>query len=95
MSKKNLSLTPFARLFLVLLIAIPLSYIGASYYNGEDGIQNITNLFGGDSEPKTQSATSPDNRADTYDLEVENKKLRQEVESLKRENENLRIRLEE
>jgi len=92
MSKKNLSLTPFARLFLVLLIAGPLSYIGASYYNGEDGIQNIKNLFGSESVSETKTEETESN--DGYDFETENKALRKEVKALKEENKNLRKQLE-
>ena len=92
MAQKKLTLTPFARLFLVLLVVGPLSYIGASYYNGEDGIQNIKNIFGIGSETK---AETPDvNSDDSFDLKSENSALRKEVETLKKENEELRKQLE-
>ena len=50
--------TGCARFFLVLIILAPLAYLGASYYNGEDGIENVKNLLGiessdSDSEPTT------------------------------------------
>ncbi|HHH50620.1 MAG TPA: hypothetical protein ENK52_06545 [Saprospiraceae bacterium] len=54
--------TGFTRLLLVLIIAAPLAYIGASYYNGEDGIQNIKELVGmGD---KTEESVASPNETD-------------------------------
>ncbi|MFK7810465.1 MAG: hypothetical protein AB8F74_21850 [Saprospiraceae bacterium] len=91
MSKKNLSLTPFARLILVLLFAAPLAYIGASYYNGEDGIGNIKQLFGMEEKEARHEVETTE---DTYDLEKENEQLRKEVKELKEENADLRERLE-
>jgi cell division protein FtsB len=93
MTKKKLTLTPFARLFIVLLFVVPISYIGASYYNGEDGIQNIKDLFGiGQSKTETvQPATAEE---ESYDLKKENEQLRQQLENLKRENEQLRQQIE-
>ena len=43
---KKLKLTAFSRFIFVLVLIVPLAYIGASYYNGEDGIQNIKELIG-------------------------------------------------
>lgn len=47
MARKKFKLTGFARFFFVMIILAPLAYIGASYLNGEDGIENIKNLFKG------------------------------------------------
>ncbi len=33
------------RFVFFMMILAPLAYIGASYYNGQDGLQNIKNLF--------------------------------------------------
>jgi hypothetical protein len=33
------------RFFLFIIILAPLAYLGASYYHGQDGIQNLKNLF--------------------------------------------------
>jgi hypothetical protein len=41
MARRKTKLTPFARFFIFLLIAAPLAYLGASYYNGEDGVGKI------------------------------------------------------
>ena len=50
--------TGCARFFLVLIILAPLAFLGASYYNGEDGIENVKSLLGigssdSDGEPST------------------------------------------
>lgn len=52
MAKKS-GLTPMGRLIIFLLIGAPLAYIGASYYNGEDGVQNIKNLVSGNKTENT------------------------------------------
>ncbi len=46
MATRRLKLTGFARFFMVMLFLVPLAYIGAAYYNGQDGIQNIKNFLG-------------------------------------------------
>ncbi len=59
MTKSKFRLTGFARFLLMMIVLAPLAYLGASYYNGEDGIQNIKNIFMGE---KVHSPTveSPD-----------------------------------
>ena len=47
MTRKKFKLTGFARFFLIMIVLAPLAFIGASYYNGEDGIENLKNLFKG------------------------------------------------
>ncbi|MBT8221092.1 MAG: hypothetical protein KJP00_14785 [Bacteroidia bacterium] len=34
-------ITPLAKFIIMLIVVSPLAYLGASYYNGEDGLQNI------------------------------------------------------
>ena len=46
-TRKKFKLTGFARFFLLMIVLAPLAFIGASYYNGEDGIENLKNLFKG------------------------------------------------
>jgi hypothetical protein len=38
---KNYKMTGFAKFFIFLLLATPLSFIGASYYNGQDPFETI------------------------------------------------------
>jgi hypothetical protein len=55
MATRKLKLTGFARFFIVMLFLVPIAYLGAAYYNGQDGIQNIKNLFGIDQKkPATE-----------------------------------------
>jgi hypothetical protein len=46
-TRKKFKLTGFARFFLLMIVLAPLAFIGASYYNGEDGIENLKNIFKG------------------------------------------------
>ena len=57
MANRRLKLTAFSRFLIVMVFLVPLAYIGASYYNGEDGIQNIKELVGMN---ETRPATSQD-----------------------------------
>lgn len=45
--KNKYKITGFARLLIFMLFFAPLAYIGASYYQGEDGIAKIKSLFEG------------------------------------------------
>jgi len=55
MAQKKFKTTPFARFLVFLILFTPLAYLGASYYNGQDGIQNLKNLVGlGEAEAKEQ-----------------------------------------
>ena len=54
---RKIRLTPFARLLIVLIIAAPIAYLVASYYNGQDGIQNLKELIGIE-EPAEKNATT-------------------------------------
>ena len=42
MARRKSRMTPFSRLLLFMVFIGPLAYIAASYYNGQDGIKNIT-----------------------------------------------------
>lgn len=59
--RKKYKITGFARFLIFMIFFAPLAYIGASYYNGEDGIANIKKLIGLDkinSSEKTSSAAT-------------------------------------
>ena len=47
MTRKKFKLTGFARFLLVMIILAPVAFIGASFYNGEDGIENLKQIFKG------------------------------------------------
>lgn len=83
-----------------MLFVAPLAYIGASYYNGEDGIQNIKNLLGLDTT--TTAASTPTesaaNEAETVrvneapsnqELKTENFRIKEELEFKKKRIEEL------
>lgn len=54
MARKKLRITGFARFLMAMIFIVPAAYIGASYINGEDGIENIKQLFNPNEEPTTQ-----------------------------------------
>lgn len=110
MSKRPVRVTGFTRFFLVMLVVAPLAYIGASYYNGEDGIAKIKQLLHLDTAKTEAKNDSPAPESEALkvnespsesDLKVENKKLKEELEfknkrndELYRENEELKRKLE-
>ena len=63
MATKKFKMTGFARFFIVMLILAPLAYMGASYANGEDGIENLKNLFKG----KISMGSGASEKANTQD----------------------------
>lgn len=73
--------TGCAKFFLVLVILAPLAYIGASYYNGEDGLAKIKNVV------TKESSDSPD---DVYKLRNQLSKYKKDAEFFERE----KLRLE-
>ena len=75
--RKKYKLTGFSRLLIFLIFFTPLAYIGASYYNGEDGIAKIKALFEQNEGGTIQS------QIDAKNLEIEN--LTKKIESLKRD----------
>ena len=76
-------LTAFSRLLIFLLIFLPLAYIGASYYNGEDPIGKIKGWFGGggSSQVDPAPATGVEDRTATFENVTE---MRGEITDLKR-----------
>ena len=102
---RRVKMTGFARFVIVMMLLAPLAFIGASYYNGQDGIQNFKNLIGIESsevvtDEPTREAPSENTRSngDTYEIkrlkdELEYKNQR--IEELLRENEMLKKQLEQ
>jgi len=111
MAKSKFRLTGFARFSFMMIVLAPLAYLGASYYNGEDGIQNIKNIFTGNgtnteivetpnAEPATRPATHTAPSQEYVDSQV--KKLSDDlaekesrIEKLYLENEELKKQLRE
>jgi cell division protein FtsB len=103
MARTKLRVTGFTRFILVMIIVVPLAYLGASYYNGEDGIGNIKRWLGIDqatTEQVEEGQTNPvppppptrDNDAnDLTQQQLEYYKRR--VEDLEAENNRLQQRI--
>ena len=55
MARRRLRITGFARFLFAMIFIVPAAYIGASYINGEDGIENIKELVGLNETNSTQT----------------------------------------
>lgn len=94
---RKIKLTAFSRLLILLIFVVPTIYIGASYYNNEDGIQNIKDLIGLEdntpSAPPTtkvvpQKSTKPSNnttQSNQDDLEKRIELLEKKIKTLEAE----------
>lgn len=86
MARRRLKLTPFARFFIFLIIAAPLAYLGASYYNGEDGWENVRGTFRkltGEQEETVENAAGETERNE-IEADAVIARLRKELELEKR-----------
>ncbi len=84
MASRKLRLTPFARFFIFLLFAAPLAYLGASYYNGQDGIAKIKDLIGVAEDSIGSNYSQEDSgkdtpTADATDLEIQLLRLQDDL----------------
>ncbi|MDX1409175.1 MAG: hypothetical protein R3330_13605 [Saprospiraceae bacterium] len=91
--RRKYKMTGCARFFIAMIILAPLAYLGAAYYNGENGIENIKNFLG-----IGQAADNAD--SETYtgtadDLRMELSKQQKTIDRLTRENEDLQERLDQ
>ena len=76
-----------------MIIVGPLAYIGASYYNGEDGIEKIKSLF--KRGETTESAEGKKENTGGGGLFGGSSNLSRQIEELRAENEDLKERLSE
>ena len=83
---KKYKVTGCARLFIILIILAPLTYIGASYINGEDGIENFKKLLRLDG---ISTRKASDTSSDTGDSK-EVYRLKQKIERLEDANKELK-----
>lgn len=109
MARRSLRLTPFTRFLLIMIIVAPLAFMGAAYYNGEDGWAKLKQLVGIDlaenpsvkDDDTTEIPKEPTKaESGTAEEEISNlKKLVGEqelkIKGLMEENEELRKRIEE
>lgn len=89
---RRLKTTPFARFLIAMLFIVPLAYLGAAYYNGQDPIQLIKDKLGIKStEAQAQTDYSdPAADDDTYDLREEIELLKERIRELELENADLK-----
>ena len=85
--RKKYKMTGCARFFIVMLILAPLAYIGASYYQGQDGIENIKNLLGINA---ADSGSSDTYDGTSRDIQRQLDRSEKRVEELIRENDDLK-----
>jgi len=98
-------LTVFSRFIIMMLIVGPLAFLGASYYNGENGIETIKDLFNQGNTDNTietrtnrtePSSTKIDEEA-TYKirkLEEELEYKQKRLDEMYKENEDLKQQVE-
>ncbi|NNF36737.1 MAG: hypothetical protein HKN68_21730 [Saprospiraceae bacterium] len=87
--RKKYKLTGFARFFIFMLFFAPVSYIGVSYYQGENGLEKVKDFF--NSLRTEQADVSPDTPSMSSDEII--KMQAQEIELLKQRIEELESRL--
>ena len=81
MSQNKVRVTGFARFLFFLIFVIPIAYIAASYYNGEDGLQKAKELIGLDGQANANNEEVKNiNSSDVTELE----NCQKEVNRLKR-----------
>jgi hypothetical protein len=91
---KRIRLTGFARFLFVMAILVPAAYFGASYYNGEDGLQNIKALLGMESTPSGKKITNDRNISNNRsDKDVADAGLEARIEALEQENRDLKVQI--
>ena len=78
--RKKYKITGFARFLIFLILFAPLAYIGASYYNNEDGIANIKNVLGIE---KSSEQSIHEKEAKIKELEQKISVLNSEIDHLK------------
>lgn len=79
-------MTPFGRFFIALLIIAPLAYVGASYYNGQDPLASLRNLF---SNQTTNTTKYTPTTTTTGASDARVKELQREVDLLEKRVERL------
>lgn len=106
---RKAKLTGFSRFLIVMLFVAPMAYIGASYYNGEDGVQKIKELLNINTTSTTNSEkestitisdeTVAEKASEANEANDELKELvdilKEEVKELKAENKELKATLYE
>ncbi len=92
---RRMRLTGFTRFLIVMVFLVPAAYIGASYYNGQDGWANFKNLIGLDkSETPASSRETAANPKGIAKLEERITLLNERITELELKNGELESKLE-
>jgi cell division protein FtsB len=94
MARRKYKMTGCAKFFLILVILAPIAYVGASYFNGQDGIQNLKNLLGFSNAADVPASTD-DQEGEVYQLNRDINRLQKDVDYYRRENERLKTELKD
>ncbi|MCB0631936.1 MAG: hypothetical protein R2824_03590 [Saprospiraceae bacterium] len=95
---RRLKSTPFARFLVAMLFIVPLAYLGAAYYNGQDPIKLIKDKLGIEEnhivreEADDHTTVSGD---DSYDLRQKIEQLEERIHDLEAENKRLQEKVHE
>ena len=100
-------LTVFSRFLIMMLVVGPLAFLGASYYNGENGVETVKDLFNQGGKESVIEKTRT-NRSEASDTEADDKatykiqKLEEALEykqkrldEMHKENEDLKQKIDE
>lgn len=82
--KKKYQITGFARLLIFMMLFSPIAYIGASYYQGEDGIEKIKSLFENESNNTVEAKISK-KKKEIKDLENKLEVYQKDLQRLEKE----------
>jgi hypothetical protein len=84
--RRRLRLTGFARFFIVMMFVIPLAYFGASYYRGEDGLQNIKDFLGVEKGEPAQEEDVTEIPESAIAVEIPEQTLENRLKKLEKDN---------
>jgi len=73
--------TGCAKFFLVLIVLAPIAYLGASYFNGEDGFGKIKEIFSEDADDSSEQSSGED----VFKLKNEVSKYKKDAEFFEKE----------
>jgi hypothetical protein len=91
---KRIRLTGFARFLFVMVILVPAAYIGASYYNGEDGFQNLKTLLGIETSQSGSNTNAERTNKNKPNIKsTTNAALESRIEALEEENRDLKVQI--
>lgn len=78
--RKKYKMTGFSRLLIFMIFFAPAAYLGASYYNGEDGIEKVKSLL---NLNETANDKIEKKEAEIIKLEKRIEELKHEINQLK------------